>query len=160
MLTTISQHQHLSLYTDNGPIEFHDLDNYTKALVNDDKDEKAMRRKARTRRGKNKALSDSENKLLVVYPFEIEEEELKRISSELTELNGDRLGVDEVATEAYDTDVTEDDNQEDEADESNNRVENAPSTRSHYLTIREDDKDRLEPGQFLNDTLVDFWMSW
>ena len=160
MLTAISDHQYLRVYTVGGPILFHDLDNYTKALVNDDKAEKAMRRKIQTRRGKNKPLSDSENKLLVVYPFEVEEEKLKAISSDLTELNGNRLGVDEVEAEEYDTDVTEDDNQEDGADESNNNVENAPSTRSHYLTIREDDKDRLEPGQFLNDTLVDFWMSW
>jgi hypothetical protein len=32
--------------------------------------------------------------------------------------------------------------------------------RAHYLTIRREDTDRLEPGEFLNDTLIDFWMEW
>ena len=34
------------------------------------------------------------------------------------------------------------------------------SSRTHYLTIRGDDFDRLDHGEFLNDTLVDFWMTW
>ena len=34
------------------------------------------------------------------------------------------------------------------------------SERSHFLTIREEDMDRLEHGEYLNDTLVDFWMQW
>jgi hypothetical protein len=33
-------------------------------------------------------------------------------------------------------------------------------SRGHYLTIREEDLSRLSPGEFLNDTLVDFWMQW
>eukprot|EP00956_Cyclotella_meneghiniana_P018386 scaffold30569_cov78-Cyclotella_meneghiniana.AAC.1 len=98
------------------------------------------------------------------------EKKLKIISLELTELGGDQLGVDEVAAEAYDIGVTEgddnqednagennvdnvvtkDDNQEDEADKHN--VENAASRRSHSITIKEDDKGRLEPGEFLNDS--------
>mmetsp|Transcript_3548 Transcript_3548/g.9364 ORF Transcript_3548/g.9364 Transcript_3548/m.9364 type:complete len:1591 (-) Transcript_3548:489-5261(-) len=32
--------------------------------------------------------------------------------------------------------------------------------RTHHLTIRSEDVDRLEPGEFLNDTLIDFWMRW
>ena len=35
-----------------------------------------------------------------------------------------------------------------------------PTTRSHFLTIRNEDMERLEQGEFLNDTLVDFWMQW
>jgi hypothetical protein len=30
--------------------------------------------------------------------------------------------------------------------------------RAHFLTVRVEDYVRLEPGVFLNDTLVDFWM--
>jgi Ulp1 family protease len=33
-------------------------------------------------------------------------------------------------------------------------------SRGHFLTIREEDLSRLSPGEFLNDTLVDFWMQW
>ena len=34
------------------------------------------------------------------------------------------------------------------------------SSRMHYVTIRDEDIERLCPGQFLNDTLVDFFMRW
>jgi hypothetical protein len=32
--------------------------------------------------------------------------------------------------------------------------------RAHFLTVRVEDYERLEPGEFLNDTLIDFWMQW
>ena len=32
--------------------------------------------------------------------------------------------------------------------------------RTHLLTIRGEDVERLEPGEFLNDTIIDFWMKW
>lgn len=153
-------HDELAVYCRDGPINFFDLDNYTKALVEDDKAEKAKRRSGpRTRsKGKSKVLSDSENKLLVVYPFQTDEEQLQRISSELKELGGDRLGVDEV------TDVEMEDALGEEAaveeGGENNRAETGSSSWTHHISIREDDKERLEPGQFLNDAIVDFWMSW
>ena len=37
---------------------------------------------------------------------------------------------------------------------------NKVKQRAHYLTIRADDYDRLDSGEFLNDTLIDFWMQW
>eukprot|EP00523_Entomoneis_sp_CCMP467_P006986 CAMPEP_0168734242 /NCGR_PEP_ID=MMETSP0724-20121128/8709_1 /TAXON_ID=265536 /ORGANISM="Amphiprora sp., Strain CCMP467" /LENGTH=1244 /DNA_ID=CAMNT_0008781333 /DNA_START=148 /DNA_END=3882 /DNA_ORIENTATION=+ len=35
-----------------------------------------------------------------------------------------------------------------------------PSGRGHYLTLRVQDYLRLEPTEYLNDTLIDFWMLW
>lgn len=32
--------------------------------------------------------------------------------------------------------------------------------RINSLTILSEDRERLEPGVFLNDTLIDFWMQW
>jgi len=32
--------------------------------------------------------------------------------------------------------------------------------RSHIITITVEDRDRLNKPEFLNDTLVDFWMRW
>jgi hypothetical protein len=34
------------------------------------------------------------------------------------------------------------------------------SGHRHFLTIREEDRERLDPTIYLNDTLVDFWMQW
>jgi Ulp1 family protease len=161
----MAEHDILEGFCRGARIKLHDLDNYTKALVQDDKAEKAKRRKApsRTRKGKNK-LSNAENKLLVVYPFEVAEEKLRNISSRFKELSGDRLGVAETVpyestTEDEGEDAAQRNASDDEEDE-NTQVGHYGSSRSHYLTIREDEMERLEPGQFLNDTLVDFWMSW
>jgi len=36
----------------------------------------------------------------------------------------------------------------------------ASTGRAHILTITVEDRDKLNPGEFLNDTLIDFWMRW
>ena len=36
----------------------------------------------------------------------------------------------------------------------------ASTGRVHILTMYADDRDRLSPGKFLNDTLINFWMKW
>ena len=117
------------------------------------------RKGKRSRRGDKKILSETLNTILVVYPFEVDNEKLRAISSEFIELSGNPLGVAEVVTEPYDTDVKEESDREDEAN-ARNLVKNTFSPRSCHLTITEADKYRLEPGQLLNDTLVDLWMSW
>jgi len=108
--------------------------------------------------GNEKILPEPLNNLLFVYPFEVERETLRAISSEFTELGGDQLGIAEVGIEAYDTDVNQEDGREDAANE-RFLVQNA-YLRRQFLSITEADKDRLESGQLLNDTLVDLWMSW
>eukprot|EP00804_Cyclotella_cryptica_P023147 CCRYP_000358-RA/>CCRYP_000358-RA protein AED:0.01 eAED:0.01 QI:1097/1/1/1/0.75/0.66/9/214/1028 len=158
MLKQMKEHPDLRAFCMDACLEYYNLAAYTKALVNDDKVEREKRHSIpRTRsRGTNKALS-SENKLLVVYPFKVEEEILQSISSKLTELSGHRLGVAEATESASETDDLDEGN--DDGNEQEGQARDT-STRTHYLTIREDDKERLQPGQFLNDTLVDFWMSW
>jgi Ulp1 family protease len=69
------------------------------------------------------------------------------------------LGVAETPVAESDTDDPDDANAE-ENEVDRNPDSSDTSSRTHYLTIREDDRERLQPGQFLNDTLVDFWMSW
>jgi Ulp1 family protease len=66
-----------------------------------------------------------------------------------------------------DESTTEDDgkdaaqrNVSDDEEDQNTQIGHYGSLRSHYLTIRENEMAKLEPGQLLNDTLVDFWMSW
>ena len=85
------------------------------------------------------ALLDDSRKVLLVYPFPVDEAFLTEAASGLTELGGDLLGV-EGAQE--------------------NGVAQFLDEETEYITIRQSDRDRLRPGQFLNDTLVDFWMCW
>ena len=90
-----------------------------------------------------------ENKLLLDYPFDVDEEILREASRDLLELGGDLLGVQDdepsVEYQLVEDDVT--------------RVTNKPR-RTHHVTIRDADYERLSPGIFLNDALVDFWMQW
>jgi Ulp1 family protease len=32
--------------------------------------------------------------------------------------------------------------------------------RAHFVAIRVEDYERLDPGKWLNDLMVDFWMQW
>jgi Ulp1 family protease len=91
---------------------------------------------------KNKVTSDSENKkLLIEYPFKFDVRKIQHITSCLKELGGDQLGVDEVATDIEIIDAL-------------------GEAQKHHISIHEDDKKRLEPGQWLNDAIVEFWVSW
>ena len=88
----------------------------------------------------------------MVYPFGVDEAILSEAASGLKELGGDLLGIDDMddtkppAASTPCTDVEDD--------------VKGKSSRTNYVTISDDDVERLCPGQFLNDTLVDFWMRW
>jgi len=77
---------------------------------------------------------------------------LAEAASGLKELGGDPLGIDLLDEEMDDQSTVGGDSTDDKG--------NASPSRTHYVSIRQDDKDRLCPGQFLNDSLVDFWMRW
>lgn len=127
---------------------FSDLEKYASALLEDIKKEENERLKSVrvTRSGgrREAAKKRSENKLLLVYPFEVDEAVLSRSAAGLTELGGKMFGLE--VEPPVETDALSD-------------YKKLPH-RTHYITICEDDKDRLQPSQFLNDTIVDFWMRW
>ena len=138
---------------DSSEIVFDNLDYSTEVLVEDSTNER-KRRMSESKESKNKK-KDSENKLLVVYPFGVDEAILSEAASGLKELGGDLLGIDDMddtkppaasAMQGVKSDVEDD--------------VKGKSSRTHYIIIRDDDVKRLCPGQFLNDTLVDFWMRW
>ena len=160
MLEQMRQHPTLEVWCgEDAKIPPSDLPKYTKALLEDNRKERDLRLgvAGRTRSGgKKKKKKDSDNKLLLVYPFAVDESVLTEAASGLTELGGDLLGV----QGAHDgTEQLLDVETNGQPDGGGNSDEKGKS-RTHYVTIRQDDKDRLAPGQFLNDTLVDFWMRW
>jgi hypothetical protein len=126
---------------------YSDIEKYARALVEDD--DKAIEedmkyvRVTRSRAQQVSKKKRKESKLLLVYPFEVDEAVLSGSAADLTELGGKLFGLE--ARPPAKTDRISD---------------NKKPPRTHYVTICEDDKDRLRPGQFLNDTLVDFWMRW
>ena len=149
----LNQMLHNQMLVDSSEIVFDNLDYSTEVLVEDSTNER-KRRMSESKESKNKK-KDSENKLLVVYPFGVDEAILSEAASGLKELGGDLLGIDDMddtkppaasAMQGVKSDVEDD--------------VKGKSSRTHYVTIRDDDVERLCPGQFLNDTLVDFWMRW
>ena len=144
--------QHLGMWcTKESEMEFFEVERYMTALLDDSRKEmtERMRIARKTRSGVNKKRDDAVNKLLVVYPFDIEDALLSAAASGLKELGGDLLGLDRSVVGVRG-----------QLGESNIADGTKKPTKAHYVTIREDDKERLCPGQFLNDTLVDFWMRW
>jgi Ulp1 family protease len=158
MLIKIQEHPDLGAWcSKDSEIEFYDLGRYAKALTDDHQKERTDRMSRRvTRSGGRKKKKDSENKLLVVYPFGVDETILSEASSGLKELGGDSLGIENVS--AVDNTSQPDDVQM--QDSSDAEDAKGKSSRMHYVTIRDEDIERLCPGQFLNDTLVDFFMRW
>ena len=159
LLIAMRQHPTLAAWCDeDSEIPAMELGKYTKVLQEENQKEKDELRhvanRTRSSRSKgNKAKKDTENKILLVYPFDTDESVLKRASAKLKELGGDTLGVESVVEDAV-TSVSA------VAHGIEGDGSGKSSTRTHYITIREEDVERPSPGEFLNDSLVDFWMQW
>ena len=102
--------------------------------------------------GKNVNKNNSKNKLLLVYPFDLDESALEEAVSGLKELGGDSLGV-ESADAKPPTDVRM-------QDQSDGDGAGGKASRTHHIIFHKDDTERLRLGKFLNDALIDFWMHW
>jgi len=143
---------HNQMLVDSSEIVFDNLDYSTEVLVEDSTNER-KRRMSESKESENKK-KDSNNKLLVRYPFGVDEAVLKKAASGLKELGGDFLGIECVEdTKPRSASAMQ-------GVQSHVSSGKGKSTRTHYVSILEDDVDRLRPGQFLSDTLVDFWMRW
>lgn len=140
------------------PIEFYHLKEYTAALIEDTEKENINRRRStRLSRANAKKKSNTSDKPILVFPFKAGDDEFFTAASTLKELNLAR-GQTIVESERPSIQPQDSDLNEAQAENENERVKG--SARTHYITIREDDMERLEPGEFLNDSLVDFWMKW
>ena len=152
MLVKMQDHPDLGVWcSKDSEIEFYDLERYAKALTDDHQKERKERMSTRKRK------KDSENKLLVVYPFGVDEAVLSEAASGLKELGGDSLGVENVSAVVDDTNQPDDVQMQNSSDMEDVK---GKSSRMHNVTIRDEDIERLCPGQFLNDILVDFFMRW
>ena len=107
-------------------------------------------RKERRKRVLNK--SSSETLKMVVYPFNATPEVLQDSRNVFAE-SQKRL----LSKKSEDDSSSEKDTVLKEEDIS---ITPGQMGRTHLLTIRGEDVERLEPGEFLNDTIIDFWMKW
>lgn len=152
MLEQMRQHPDLGVWCEkDSEMKKDDRMKYMHVLIVDSQKEKDVRCTAiRTRLDGANKKNNAENKLLLVYPFDVDEELLSESSRGLLELGGDLLGVKKEDEPSV----------EDQLDEDDVTGGRRKPPRTHHVTIRNEDYERLSPGQFLNDTLVDFWMRW
>ena len=84
------------------------------------------------------------DEVVLQFPFEATYTELDDAAQGLTEANGL---------------LSEDEEQRHEADNINMN-ENFQNVWKHSHIVRGEDYERLKPGEWLNDTLIDLWMTW
>jgi len=139
-------------------IEFYDLKEYTAALIEDtEKENNNRRRSTRLSRANAKKKSITSEKPILVFPFKADDDEFSTAASKLNEL---KLAREQTSVESERASIQPQDSNLNESQGENENERVKGSARTHYITIRDDDMERLEPGEFLNDSLVDFWMKW
>ena len=137
-----------------------DASTYVKAFIEFDQSNAA--RESRTAFIDGRGSDD----VILVYPFEADQTELSRAAEGLLEASGAPL------TDAIGKERESDLLDPMRASPVSRRgglslpgPVDSPTpakcrNRSHFLTIRIRDYERLDPGEWLNDTLVDFWLRW
>lgn len=84
---------------------------------------------------------------LLVYPFAGDPKRMEAAAAGLTEAAGSSATSGVVATSK-------------QGSSENTDGEGKSRHRAHFVSITVEDYERLEPGEWLNDSLVDFWMQW
>lgn len=122
-------------------------------------------RKSRSRKEKDPFVSDKKSdEILLVYPFEGDKNTLDAAAKGLLELSWQESSVEEEDLLKSKGD-TKPDPSTSSATTDNGSSENALTTtqigqRTHFIEIRVEDYEKLDTGEWLNDSLVDMWMQW
>jgi len=108
----------------------------------------AFQASAKTRKKSMVPAKYKEHETVLVFPFQAHDVELNSAANVLTEASG-KLPVANSATMFASLEST---------------CESGPAenlkAKVHTITIHGEDYGRLDPCEFLNDTLIDFWISW
>ncbi len=110
----------------------------------------ARRTWSRSKNDRDPKRSDAGNKLFLIYPFDVEKTELSAPASGPKELGGDLLGLDQANARSV----------QGQLDKGNTVKRTKYPKGTHYVTIQDNVKERLCPGQFFNNAVVEFWMLW
>jgi hypothetical protein len=148
---------------------------YCQPFMKDSKNETRISRnsiESPTSRKKQGFLAGKkEEDILLVYPFDGDKQLMEKTAEELneasgggpydTDYNSERAVVGAMEIDTTDPEVSDAGKA---SSGGSDKGEAEPETktlgRAHFLTVRVEDYERLEPGEFLNDTLIDFWMQW
>jgi hypothetical protein len=110
-----------------------------------------------------------EEDILIEYPFAGDDELIEKCAKGLNEASRggschpNFSSEKEVAEEFDSSDLVVSDEEKAlsrGSDKGEAELETKTLGPAHLLTVRVEDYGRLEPGEYLNDTLIDFWMRW
>jgi Ulp1 family protease len=143
---------------------------HSEALVEDSKKERKSRFEISPKKSQSSFLAEKKSDfILLVYPFAGDRNEIEAAANGLNEASGITLS-DSGPTSSDEVDADTSVNPKSAASGQVSRLINdskKPDTtqgkvrqRAHYVTVRVEDYERLEPMEWLNDSLVDFWMQW
>ena len=94
-----------------------------------------------------------QEEIVLNFPFNVTHAELEHIASGLSVANG-RLSQSSDATSDLSNELEVPTKQEKDLDQTFSNV------WKHSHTVRGEDYERLHPGEYLNDVLIDLWMTW
>lgn len=140
---------------------------YSEALIEHSRKEFRSRYEITPKKKKSKFLAGKPSDfILLVYPFAGDQREIEAAAEGLTEASGENCKEDTDEETSKERDIAETSgesinsitptNEELAAEIAQGKVRQ----RAHYVTIRVEDFERLEPTEWLNDSLLDFWMQW
>lgn len=119
--------------------------NYAQSLLDNFHSEKRLQQRNKFVEGR--ALDHT----LLVYPFAGDAQEMESATQGLTEAAGSLEVVEKKRSASMESSFSSSDD---------DQGEGKTRKRAHFVTINVEDYDRLEPGEWLNDSLVDLWMQW
>ena len=168
VLKLMRKNEELRIFLEEAQLRKEETLQYTSALVEEMKKEAGRRLKSlksasnshiqRKSWGENiDSYASSNDEVRLVYPFAGDKDVFDAAAQDMLEASGRRF------SEKNSTPISLGKNYGVGRDmlKAGNNIRGNSSTRgTHYLTIDREDLERLEPGEFLNDTLIDFWMRW
>ena len=126
-----------------------DMQDYAQALIMDSEKKYSFRNQTTPNKTDSFVSNMKSDDILLTYPLKANKDKIEAAVLKLRELS----------YKADDREIfgTKSQSKHDEAKDTTTSEVNH---RSHHIVIRVDDYERLEPGQWLNDSLVDLWMQW
>jgi len=145
-------------------ISHEEIEDYISSLIEHDLKGNSSRRTLRSTTTKQSSylrpvVSDE---VILVYPFDASHAEIDSAAGGLLEANG-LLSVNNDVEKQVDSDenistIQKQNSSSDVGSDDDHKINYVGKT--HFLTVGGEDYQRLRPGEYLNDTLIDLWIKW
>ena len=127
-----------------------DIQDYAQPLIMDSEKKYSFRNRTTPNKTDSFVSNMKSDDILLTYPLKANKDKIEAAVLKLRELS----------YKADDREIFGTKSQSKHDAEAKDTTTSEVNHRSHHIVIRVDDYERLEPGQWLNDSLVDLWMQW